>query len=239
MAEAIPDRRLWLAFAAFFAAATIGIRYALADLQSLAPPPLPAEPVDPTPSKPEDSIPLPTLRTLIASPNLHIANAATQILIHRFAALPSARQELRADYHSPDEAVRGRCRAAMEFLMDWHTASPALDRCIRAIAQSTGPWGPENDVRDAELEREARVDRGAGSGSEDSHVARMFSGWADIPRERAEGEDLVGEWERRRWRREAMVVGVGEEDDGEDVEQAEESYGTGYPDPYVPGVSGW
>ncbi|KAK5124109.1 hypothetical protein LTR85_001812 [Meristemomyces frigidus] len=222
MAPRIDDRWLWLGFGVFIFFAARNIRNAIKDTVILTEiDPAQYEDNDEKGKKqPEDSIDLAALKTLATSPNPNIANAAISLIVTRFAQMPSASQTLAQDSYSKDETIRRQARTAVTFLKDY-PLPPYGDG-------DTGfelPWTPTRhhpaDDDDAAFEwtpdslpdlidpREAdeQLTLGDGVRAIPTPVGRWSDGTGDIPEPRAAHGAL--ETERRRRRREAMVLHEG------------------------------
>ena len=170
------------------------------------------------------AISLQTLKTLATSPNPSIAASATSLIVQRFAALPDASKLLANDANSGDEARSRQALTAIKFLRDWPSGpmfsdvvsipdSPAMSPCLEAMPGDreggltrTPESLPDLFAVDGELVG-AEMDRMDGLivPSREHPVA----GWTNVPRERPPRTENLEELERRRRRREAMVLHEG------------------------------
>ncbi|KAK3714672.1 hypothetical protein LTR37_007652 [Vermiconidia calcicola] len=229
MVPTVDDRWLWLGFGIIIICAVKGIRYAVSDIVDLTA--IDPYPDEPKPKKheeqPEDS----------ESTETNIANTAISVIIERFSKQdPNAYQNIVRDLRSKNERTREQAKMAINFLHD-RPLPPALERQRRPysplgyasdslvvtlparrrtarhltsddLARPEGmATGPDPSFEDLAEEAEAQMDSTAEREivpSEENPVA----GWTNVPRERpVAGED---EAERRRNRREAMVLHEGE-----------------------------
>lgn len=145
--------------------------------------------------------------------------------MQRFAQLPEASQLLARDAYSTDEKLRKQARTAIEFLRDWPSGpllreavsildSPNLSPRLtgRISDETNGDVGrtPDSIPDLITVDREpvvAEMDRVDGLTM--SNVPNAVAQWMSVPRERPPGTADAAELERRRRRREAMVLHEG------------------------------
>ncbi|KAL1311699.1 hypothetical protein AAFC00_001801 [Neodothiora populina] len=115
MAWNLDDRWLWLGLGALTFVAVKGIAYGLQDTLKLVELPEPANETS-NENSAEDSISLESLRTLAASPNPDIANAAISLLVSRFASSDTACDKLTLEIFSSSSETRSRAKQMLDIL---------------------------------------------------------------------------------------------------------------------------
>ena len=231
MAPKIDDRWLWLGFGVFIFFAAKGIRYAITDIVQLTK--LDAFDCDSKDQnkdeQPEDSkylhfglfdsfysnklmtyhqgISLENLKILAESPDPNISNAAISLIVSRFRKSPEAKMAMIRDHQSKDKEIYNRAKTANDFLAQWgDLPGSAPRRHSRSVSLDSSPQ--------VSIEEDTPLTDDGGGGAEwaDGIVVpsplNPVAGWTDVPRERPLSGD-VDELERRRNRREAMVLHEG------------------------------
>ena len=166
------------------------------------------------------AISLENLKLLADSPNTNIANAATSLIVERFVKHPNAAQSLAKDFISPDEETRNRANLINSFLIEWGFPSglmaPKSRRCSLPLIPTSPPLLTSNSEMELTTEQlSRRLGDGDGQGAEWAAGVLIPSplnpvaGWTNVPRERPVDENDGDEVERRRRRREAMVLHEG------------------------------
>lgn len=127
MAPTISDRILWLGAGFVLFAVAKGVAYGLrriVDINTI----VTSEATSPREPRPEDSISINTLKTLIESPNTEIRNATILLLMKRLIATPQARDAYMDDFFSPSAEVRRKATQLDDLFWNFniHTSSPAI-----------------------------------------------------------------------------------------------------------------
>ena len=150
------------------------------------------------------AISIATLKTLATSPNPSIANAAISLIVARFLASRDACKSFSDDLDSPHHETGRRARLAASFLQDYSSLSD----------HATLPWEipgfSHGNHRGDETDNDgfwtpSLVPRLIDAGIDDSELDL-----AAVPRQRQTSGDDTAELERRRLRREAMVLHEGD-----------------------------
>lgn len=152
-------------------------------------------------------ISLENLKILSESPDPNISNAAMSLIVSRFRASSGAKMAFIRDMRSKDKEIYNRARTANDFLVDWGDLPGSVPR------RNSRSYSPDSSSEViAEEIRERLMDGDGGAEWADGGVVpsalNPVAGWTDVPRERPFGGD-VEEVERRRNRREAMVLHEG------------------------------
>ncbi|WPH02697.1 Hypothetical protein R9X50_00556300 [Acrodontium crateriforme] len=205
MSHKVHDHWFWLGFGVVLFLAARGIRACMTELVQDTEIDNPADPTEEDQNtEPEDSISLETLKTLSTSTNQNIANAAISIIVNRYLKQPNAQENLVQESKSPDENVQKRAKLIIRFLKHWPIPT-GFDHPVAG----DGTWTPYTESHIGEDFFTPL------SIPETFEFDESITGWTDIPRERPVSLDL-GETERRRRRREAMVL---RESDGQVQEE--------------------